>query len=128
MIALYRGASLIRPGIQALLADAPRGMFDIVLAEALDRISRDQEDVAGFYKRLTFAGIKIVILSEGEITHLHVGLKGTMNALFIKDLADKTRRGIPVEVRDATILKTRDENSKTLKPQKRRRKRISKIQ
>ncbi len=88
------GASLVRPGIQALLADAVRGNFDLVLAEALDRVSRDQEDVAGVYKRLTFAGIKIVTLSEGEITHLHVGLKGTMNALFLKDLADKTRRGL----------------------------------
>jgi site-specific DNA recombinase len=25
-------------------------------------------------------------LSEGEINELHVGLKGTMNALFLKDL------------------------------------------
>ena len=25
---------------------------------------------------------------------MHVGLKGTMNALFLKDLADKTRRGL----------------------------------
>jgi hypothetical protein len=32
------GASLIRSGIQALLADALRGRFDIVLAEALDRM------------------------------------------------------------------------------------------
>ncbi len=88
------GASLIRRGIQTLLGDATRGIFDIVLAEALDRISRDQEDVAGVYKRLSFAGIKIVTLSEGEISHLHVGLEGTMNALFLKDLADKTRRGI----------------------------------
>ncbi len=88
------GASLIRPGIQELLADALRGQFDIVLAEALDRISRDQEDVAGVFKRLSFANVKIVTLSEGEITPLHVGLKGTMNALFLKDLADKTRRGM----------------------------------
>ena len=88
------GASLIRPGIQALLADALRGGFEVVLAEALDRISRDQEDVAGVFKRMAFAGVKIITLSEGEITHLHVGLKGTMNALFLKDLADKTRRGL----------------------------------
>src|SRR3546814_13025635 len=76
------------------MQDAQRGGFDIVLAEALGRISRDQEDVAGVYKRMTFAGVKVVTLSEGEITHLHVGLKGTMNALFLKDLADKTRRGL----------------------------------
>ncbi len=88
------GASLIRPGIQALMSDAARGRFDIVLAEALDRISRDQEDVAGVFKRMAFAGVKIITLSEGEIGHLHVGLKGTMNALFLKDLADKTRRGL----------------------------------
>src|SRR3546814_5340528 len=36
------GASLIRPGIQVLMQDAQRGGFDIVLAEELDRISRDQ--------------------------------------------------------------------------------------
>ena len=88
------GASLVRPGIQALLGDALRGRFDVVLAEALDRISRDQEDVAGVFKRMAFAEVKIITLSEGEITHLHVGLKGTMNALFLKDLADKTRRGL----------------------------------
>ena len=88
------GASLIRPGVRGLLADALRGRFDVVLAEALDRISRDQEDVAGVFKRMAFAGVKIITLSEGEISHLHVGLKGTMNALFLKDLADKTRRGL----------------------------------
>jgi site-specific DNA recombinase len=88
------GASLIRPGIQALLGDALRGRFEVVVAEALDRISRDQEDVAGVFKRMAFADVKIITLSEGEITHLHVGLKGTMNAQFLKDLADKTRRGL----------------------------------
>lgn len=88
------GASLIRSGIQSLLADAQAGHFDMVLSEALDRISRDQEDVAGVFKRLRFAGVTIVTLSEGEINELHVGLKGTMNALFLKDLALKTHRGI----------------------------------
>jgi site-specific DNA recombinase len=88
------GASLIRGGIQALITDAISGKFDVVLTESLDRISRDQEDTAGFYKRMTFAAVKIITLAEDEITHLHVGLKGTMNALFLKDLADKTRRGL----------------------------------
>ncbi len=72
---------------------AARG-FDLVYAEALDRISRDQEDAAGFFKRMRFADVTIVTLAEGEISELHVGLKGTMNALFLKDLADKTRRGL----------------------------------
>ncbi len=87
------GASMIRAGIQELLADAQAGRFDMVLSEALDRLSRDQEDVAAVYKRLRFAGVSIVTLSEGEINERHVGLKGTMNALFLKDLAIKTHRG-----------------------------------
>ncbi|MGN1288807.1 MAG: recombinase family protein, partial [Bradyrhizobium sp.] len=88
------GASLIRSGIQSLMADAQAGKFGIVLCEALDRLSRDQEDVAGVFKRLKFADVTIVTLSEGEVNELHVGLKGTMNALFLKDLALKTHRGI----------------------------------
>ena len=88
------GASAFRPGYQALLHAARDAEFDIVVAEALDRLSRDQEDVAALYKRLRFAGIRLVTLSEGEITELHVGLKGTMNALFLRDLAAKTHRGL----------------------------------
>ncbi|NKN35176.1 recombinase family protein [Agrobacterium sp. a22-2] len=38
--------------------------------------------------------VTIVTLAEGEISELHVGLKGTMNALFLKDLAMKTHRGL----------------------------------
>jgi len=41
------GATLLRSGIQALMRDALNGRFDVVLAEALDRFSRDQEDTAG---------------------------------------------------------------------------------
>jgi len=68
--------------------------MDVVVAEALDRFSRDHEDTAGLFKRLTFAGVGIVTLAEGDITFLHIGLKGTMNAMFLKELADKTRRGL----------------------------------
>ncbi len=87
------GTSLVRPGIQKLLTDALGGKVKLVIAEALDRVSRDQEDIAGVYKRLTFAGVQIVTLAEGPVSELHIGLKGTMNALYIRELGDKTRRG-----------------------------------
>lgn len=93
------GASALRSAYQSLLEDARRGEFDVVVAEALDRLSRDQEDIAGLFKRLRFAGVRLFTLAEGEISELHVGLKGTMNALFLKDLADKTRRGLEGRVR-----------------------------
>ena len=88
------GASLMRHGIQAVMQAAINSEFDILLAEAMDRLSRDQEDIAGLFKRMEFAGVKIITLSEGEISSLHIGLKGTMNAMSLKDLADKTRRGL----------------------------------
>ncbi|MDO9526175.1 MAG: recombinase family protein [Gemmobacter sp.] len=88
------GATLARPGLQALLERAATGPIQIVLTEALDRLSRDQADVAMLFKRLSYHGIKIVTLAEGEVSELHVGLKGTMNQLFLKDLAAKTRRGL----------------------------------
>jgi DNA invertase Pin-like site-specific DNA recombinase len=99
LIDLYRdaaisGATTVRPGYQALIEDARNGTFDVIVAEALDRLSRDQEDVAGLFKRTQFAGVRIITLAEGEISELHVGLKGTMNALFLKDLAAKTHRGL----------------------------------
>ena len=99
LVQVYRdaamsAASTLRPGYQALLEGVRCADFDLILVEALDRLSRDQEDIAALYKRCSFAGVRIVTLAEGDITELHIGLKGTMNALFLKDLADKTRRGL----------------------------------
>ncbi|WP_242533922.1 recombinase family protein [Salipiger bermudensis] len=88
------GASMHRPGLQSLIDLAARGGLDVILCEALDRLSRDQADVATLYKQLNFHNVRVVTLSEGEVNELHVGLKGTMNQMFLKDLAAKTRRGL----------------------------------
>lgn len=93
------GSSLLRPGYQQMLTDARLRRFDVVIAEGIDRISRDQEHIAAFYKQVSFNGISIVTVSEGEISDLHIGLKGTMSSLFLKDLAQKTRRGLEGRVR-----------------------------
>lgn len=93
------GATTLRPDYQRLLADARDSAFDVVVAEGLDRLSRDQEATPALYKMLTFRGIAIVTRAEGEVSELHVGLKGTMNALFLKDLAIKTHRGLEGRVR-----------------------------
>ena len=93
------GATTLRPGYQKMLEDARAGRFEVLVAEALDRLSRDQENIAGLFKQLSFAGVRLITLSEGEIGELHVGLKGTMNALFLKDLAQKTRRGLEGRIR-----------------------------
>ena len=98
IVAEYRdeeisGADIRRPGMTGLLAAAAAGSFDIVLAEDLDRIARDLEDVARIHKRLTYAGAKIFTLAVGEISLMHIGLKGTMDAMELEKLAQKIRRG-----------------------------------
>jgi DNA invertase Pin-like site-specific DNA recombinase len=65
--AISGGALRNRAGIQALLDGAKQGGFDVVVAEALDRVSRDQEDIAAIYKRLTHANVRIDRHSGGRI-------------------------------------------------------------
>jgi site-specific DNA recombinase len=88
------GSSVInRPALLALMTASEQRQFDVVLCEALDRLSRDLEDIAGIYKRLAYRRIRLTTIADGEVSELHIGLKGTMSVLFLKDLAEKTRRG-----------------------------------
>jgi site-specific DNA recombinase len=81
-------------------ARCQRGKFDVVVAEALDRISRDQEDLAGIYKRLRFEQIEIWTVQNGVAGEIHVGVKGLVGALYLKDLVQKTRRRQAGVIRD----------------------------
>lgn len=56
------GATALRPGFQALLTALRSGAVDMVLSESLDRLSRDQEHLAGFFKQASFSGVRIVTL------------------------------------------------------------------
>lgn len=88
------GANMMRPGIQSLMADARSSQFDIVVAEAQDRLSRDMEDMARLYKHLTFAEQDIYTVSEGHITQMHVGIGGMMSEMYLSELRRKTHRGL----------------------------------
>jgi len=95
------GASLFgREGVVDLLLDAASGKFDTVVVESLDRLSRDQADLATLYKKLSFRGVKIVGVSGGTADEIQVGVRGLLGSLYLKDLADKTRRGLAGKVAD----------------------------
>jgi DNA invertase Pin-like site-specific DNA recombinase len=92
--AAVSGASTLnRPGLLRLIADAQAHRFDVIVTESLDRLSRSQADIAALYEKLQFLGVRVETLADGAVSEIHVGLKGTMSALFLKDLAQKTRRG-----------------------------------
>lgn len=84
-------ATLHRPGMQALLAAVATGAVDIVYADAMDRLSRSQADIAALFERLRFRGIKLVTRKEGEVTPLHIGMMGTINAEQLSATSEKTR-------------------------------------
>ena len=91
--AAMSGESRFRPGYQQLLADLDRGLFDVVVVEALDRLGRKLADVADLHDRCIFSGITLVAVNVGEITAMHIGLLGTMAQLYLSDLKQKTWRG-----------------------------------
>lgn len=93
--AAISGTTLLRPGMAALLAAAretPRP-FDMIAAESLDRISRDLADIAQIYKDLSFIGVNIWTVEDGEIGKIQIGIKGMMSEMYIDGMRDKIRRG-----------------------------------
>jgi site-specific DNA recombinase len=74
--------------------------FDVVIVESLDRLSRDQADLAMTFKRLKFYDIEIRTVNEGATTDIHVGLRGMFGAMFLKDLGAKVKRGHDGRVRE----------------------------
>jgi DNA invertase Pin-like site-specific DNA recombinase len=95
--AAISGARSDRPGYRKLLADAHR--FDVILVDDQSRLSRDSIEVAKTIKRLTFAGVRLIGVSDGVDTQrkghkVETGLRGLMSELYLDDLAEKTHRGL----------------------------------
>ncbi len=89
-----------RDGLLEMLQEAKSGAFDVILVESLDRLSRDQEDLAGIWKRLTFAGVELRAVHEGKADQVQIGVRGLLGSLYLTDLANKVRRGMDGVVRD----------------------------
>ena len=87
------GSIMGRDGLLRLLDRAREAKFDVVIVEALDRLSRDMEDLAGIHKRLSFLGIEIRAVHEGVVNTVIVGLRGLVGQLYREDNAQKVRRG-----------------------------------
>jgi site-specific DNA recombinase len=82
-----------RDGLIRLLDQVREKSFEVVIVEALDRLSRDMEDLAGIRKRLSFLGIDIWAVHDGVVNTVLVGLRGLVGQLCRKDNAHKVRRG-----------------------------------
>jgi site-specific DNA recombinase len=78
---------------------ARENCFDVIIVEALDRLSRDMEDLAGIHKRLSFPSIEIRAVHEGVVNTVLVGLRGLVGQLYREDNANKVRRGLAGRVK-----------------------------
>ncbi len=97
-------ATLIgRDGMLSLMGAARNGKFDVVIVESLDRISRNQADLAGVYERLTFVGVYIESLNGGRADQTQVGLRALVGAIYLTDLSEKVRRGLRGVVNDGRV-------------------------
>jgi site-specific DNA recombinase len=64
------GASMHgRTGISKVIEAATAKMFDVLIVESLDRISRDQADTASIFKTLNFHGVRILTAHDGYVDH-----------------------------------------------------------
>lgn len=89
------GASMHnRPGIKSLLAQSATGRFNVVLAESMSRIARDQEDRAAIRKRLQFQSITLMTPSDGVVTPLTDSIRAVIDSQYLEDLKGMIRRGM----------------------------------
>jgi site-specific DNA recombinase len=89
-----------RPEFSRMMADAEDRLFDVLIAEDIDRLARGEGDAPKLRQRLEFLGIEIHTCTDGHITKLHAGLKGLMGSLFLDNLIAHTRRGMLGRVRE----------------------------
>ena len=93
--------SMAREGLQRLLAaaSAPDRTFDCILIDDTSRLTRKLADALNLYEKLTFAGVRLVAVSQGvdsdsSQAELLIGVHGLIDAVYWRELAQKTHRGM----------------------------------
>ena len=81
-----------RHGLMALFKFISSNSVDFIVFESLDRISRDAEDIDRIHKITKYYQAKMYSVNEGWVDDLMIGLKGTMNAIYIRETSDKVLR------------------------------------
>src|SRR5262245_20533261 len=82
-----------RDNALAMLADAKRHRFDVVIAENIDRLSRDAADLHGMWKVFQVEGIELHTLVQGVIRDpMIVGFNAIQGEMFLRNLAYTVRQ------------------------------------
>ncbi|NYZ14887.1 recombinase family protein [Azospirillum sp. RWY-5-1] len=88
------GADGNRAGFLKLQEDTTRGRFEVVVAESVDRLSRQLSAVGGLVDHLDFHRVKLYAVNTGEVTALMAGTLGSIGQHYLEELRHRTRRGL----------------------------------
>src|SRR5262249_31549093 len=88
-------------GLQRLLsaAQGSKREFAVILVDDTSRLSRKLVDFLKIFERLQFFGVRVVFVAQGidtssEQAELLVATHGIVDSLYLKDLANRTFRGV----------------------------------
>ena len=82
-----------RPEMIRLLKDVEEKKVQIIFTEEMSRLSRNQEETSRIYKICQYHDVPIYEVPGGKVDKVHIGLKGTMNAMRLDEIANRIRRG-----------------------------------
>ena len=97
--AAVSGATWTRPGLDRLCEAARARLFDVVIFDDLSRLARDSYLMTRLMLDFEFQDIRVISVADGVDTEdpnskLLVQLRGIFNEQFLKDLKEKTMRGL----------------------------------
>ena len=93
--AALSGASIHgRAGLKSMIAGAVERQFDVVVVESFDRVARSQSELPQVWEMLRFCGCELIAVDDGRASEISIGVRGLVGALYLTDLASKTRRGL----------------------------------
>jgi len=101
------GVGYDRPSLKLVLdlAFSIAPPFTAILVDDTSRLSRATEDALTIFKRLNFAGVQLIAVSQGissndEQSETLVTVHGLVDSLYVRELAKKTHRGL-----EGTVLR-----------------------
>lgn len=81
-----------RTGYTNLIKALEEGKISVVLAEGLDRFSRDLSETAGFFSLVRYYDAIMLTILEGPVSKMHIAFKGTMNDMYIDTMKHQVIR------------------------------------
>jgi site-specific DNA recombinase len=94
------GVGMDRPALQRLLslAFSPSKPIDVILVDDTSRLSRSTESVLSIYRKLNFAGLQLISVSQGidsrqDQAETLLTIHGLIDSSYVRELAKKTHRG-----------------------------------